>query len=135
MSAERPAELGGGGAGVSSPAFRLRILSSDLNGLAGREVDSTVGPTLIGRSDDCTVVLKDSRISRKHARIEADGNGFRLVDLGSANGIYVGDERVAELRLKHGLKFRIGGTEFEFVVPIRPASEPVASPGQGEKRP
>jgi pSer/pThr/pTyr-binding forkhead associated (FHA) protein len=37
--------------------------------------------------------------------------------MGSANGIYVGNDRVVQLRLRHGLRFRIGGTEFEFVIP------------------
>lgn len=128
MSAERPAARRGDGGGVALPAFRLRVLSSDLKGLAGQEIPSSDGPTVIGRSDDCAVVLKDSRISRRHAQIEADANGFRLVDMGSANGIYVGKERVAELRLRHGLKFRIGGTEFEFVTPRPPAPEPPPPP-------
>lgn len=112
-----PAKPGGDRARSSAPSFRLRILSSDLNGLVGQEVASTDAPTVIGRADDCAVVLKDSRISRRHARIEAEGNGFRLLDMGSANGIYVGKDRVVELRLSHGLKFRIGGTEFEFIAP------------------
>ncbi len=119
MSAQAP---------VAAPAFRLRILSSDLKGLAGREFPFASGPTLIGRADDCAVVLKDSRISRRHACIEADAGGFHLRDLGSANGILVGKERVAELRLRHGVKFRIGGTEFEFVAPRARAPEPAPPP-------
>ncbi len=123
-TAQGPAKPGEDRARSSAASFRLRILSSDLKGLAGQEVASTGAPTVIGRADDCAVVLKDSRISRRHARIEWEGNGFRLLDMGSANGIYVGKERVAELRLSHGLKFRIGGTEFEFILPRPPAPEP-----------
>ena len=120
-----PAKPGGGPARSSAPSFRLRILSSDLEGLAGQEVASTDAPTVIGRADDCAVVLKDNRISRRHACIEAEGSGFRLLDMGSANGIFVGKDRVAELRLSHGLRFWIGGTEFEFIVPRPPAREPL----------
>jgi pSer/pThr/pTyr-binding forkhead associated (FHA) protein len=118
---EEPANPGGDPRPPSAPSFRLRILSSDLEGLAGQEIASTRAPTIIGRADDCAVVLKDSRISRRHACIEAEGNGFRLADMGSANGIYVGNDRVVQLRLRHGLRFRIGGTEFEFVIPRPPA--------------
>ncbi len=112
---EGPAERRGGEARASDPAFRLRVLSSDLEGLAGREIPFTDGPLVIGRAEDCAVVLKDKRISRRHARIEADADGVRLLDMGSANGIFVGKDRVAELRLGHGVRFRIGGTEFEFI--------------------
>jgi len=121
-AAEGPAERREAQASV--PAFRLRIVSSDLEGLAGREIPSTDAPTTIGRGDDCRVVLKDKRISRLHARIEADGEGFRLLDLDSGNGIFVGEERVSEVRLSHGSKFRIVGTEFEFVAPSLRAPEP-----------
>lgn len=118
---------------ADAPAYRLKILASDLSDLAGREFPATDAPTVIGRGADCAVVLKDSRISRKHARIEADAEGFRLLDMGSANGILVGKERVAELRLRHGLRFRIGGTEFEFVAP--PAAAPAAAPAPVAEEP
>jgi NHLM bacteriocin system ABC transporter ATP-binding protein len=117
-----------GGPETSAPAFRLRIVSSDLPGLTGREIPSADMPLTIGRTADCWVVLKDNRISRQHARIEADAAGFRLLDLDSANGIFVVDKRVRELRLSHGLQFRIAGTVFEFVAPsVRPPA-PAAPP-------
>ena len=111
---------GPGGMIPGAPVFRLKILSSDLEGLAGREIAAGDGTTTIGRADDCSVVLKDLRISRKHAKIESQGGSIRLLDLDSANGIYVGEQRVPELELSHGKQFRIGGTLFEFLGPSGP---------------
>ena len=36
----------------------------------------------------------DKKLSRRHARFERDGDGIRLVDLGSRNGCWVNEERV-----------------------------------------
>ncbi len=44
----------------------------------------------IGRDPDCDVVLADPSVSRRHAQIEQEGTyQFRIIDLGSSNGIYV----------------------------------------------
>ena len=40
----------------------------------------------IGRDPTMDLVLDSARVSRQHARIEADGSGHVLVDLGSPNG-------------------------------------------------
>ena len=52
------------------------------------------GHATIGRGDTCEVRLKDGTASRTHARLEADANGVRLLDLGSANGTLVNGEKV-----------------------------------------
>ena len=43
----------------------------------------------IGRSGDNTITAADDRISRAHARMEAAGSGWVVIDLGSANGTKV----------------------------------------------
>ena len=51
----------------------------------------------IGRADDNELVLKSGKVavSRQHARIERVENGmYRVMDLGSTNGTYLGDERL-----------------------------------------
>lgn len=62
-------------------------------------------------------MLEDSSVSRHHAAIETTREGFRLVDTGSANGVFVGGERVSEARLANGVRFQVGDTVFEFVAP------------------
>ena len=48
---------------------------------AGREPWFT-----IGRDGGCDLVLADLSVSRRHARLERDGNGWLLTDLRSTNG-------------------------------------------------
>jgi len=69
---------------------QLFVLSGPL---VGRSYD-VHGPVTLGRSPECGVVLADRSVSREHARIEPDGAGWRIVDLGSRNGIKVRGERV-----------------------------------------
>ena len=40
----------------------------------------------IGRTDDNDIVIKNLGVSRKHARVSKEGNGFVLEDLASRNG-------------------------------------------------
>jgi NHLM bacteriocin system ABC transporter ATP-binding protein len=90
---------------------------------AGETIALTADRVTIGRADDCTVVLQDSGASRHHAVIESTPAGFRLRDTGSANGVFVSEERVSDVALAHGMQFRVGGTLFEFVAPPPEASE------------
>jgi hypothetical protein len=57
-------------------------------------------PVVIGRSEQVSCCVDDSRVSRSHARIDWHGGAFQLVDL-SSNGTYVqfaGDGTVITLR-------------------------------------
>lgn len=51
--------------------------------------------TVLGRSEDCDIVLADKSVSRQHARISRDPFGRWIIeDTGSHNGVYVEGERV-----------------------------------------
>jgi pSer/pThr/pTyr-binding forkhead associated (FHA) protein len=47
------------------------------------------GTYVMGRADDCAVVIRSSRASRRHAELIVTDAGATLEDLGSANGTYV----------------------------------------------
>jgi hypothetical protein len=51
-------------------------------------------PVSVGRADDNDLVLPDPEVSRHHARLEPDGQGWRAVDLGSTNGTWVNGVRL-----------------------------------------
>ncbi len=51
-------------------------------------------PVTLGRAADCDIVLPERQISRYHARIEWDADGYVLRDLGSKNGTFVNGEKV-----------------------------------------
>ena len=70
---------------------------------------------VIGRAPDAAIRVVDSRVSREHARIEHDGSGPRIVDLGSTNGTTVNEVRVHDHHLADGDAIGLGG----FVVRYR----------------
>jgi adenylate cyclase len=62
----------------------------------GRRIDLS-GSATVGRSPENAVVLTDEQVSRRHAIIQAQGEGeFWLVDLGSANGTYLNGRRISQ---------------------------------------
>lgn len=85
------------------------------------------GSVAIGRGGSNDLDIGDERVSRRHALIQAQGEGeFWLVDLGSRNGTYLNGRRVQQpLRLADGDELQVGGAVFAF---RRPAG---ALPGEG----
>lgn len=84
--------------------FSLRV--------AGIDVPLPHGETLIGRSDDCHVRINDGLVSRHHARIVVEGDDAFIEDLGSANGIFVNQERVeGRTRLSPNDRLFVGTVE------------------------
>ncbi len=72
------------------------------------------GRVSIGRALDNDIVINDASVSRHHAAIEANGGGFRVVDLGSQNGLFVNGQRIAEAPLTDGAAVRFGDAAFVF---------------------
>ncbi len=69
-------------------------------------------PATLGRdAGAAAVVLDDTNISRRHARLEAVDGQLVLTDLGSTNGTYVNDARVTRQVLVPGDSVRIGRYE------------------------
>lgn len=59
--------------------------------------------TLLGRHPDCQIVLRDSTVSRRHARITFDGTHYHVDDVGSQHGTRVNGELIrGPHRLRHG---------------------------------
>lgn len=78
------------------------------------------GTVRIGRSAEADVVLKDPSVSRFHAEIAFSEAALVLRDLGSRHGVFRGERRVEETRLKNGDWFVAGDT----VVQVRLESDP-----------
>ena len=75
------------------------------------------GPELMSRREragELRVDLPDAKASSEHARLEPvggrDNPRFRLVDLGSKNGTFVGAEKIQEREIGPGELFRVGHT-------------------------
>ena len=74
-----------------------------------------LGTTTIGRSADNTITLPDPTTSRNHAKVVFTDGKWVVEDLGSANGIMIGGQRVKRVVLQSGDTFKIGGITFRFI--------------------
>jgi len=70
--------------------------------------------TMIGRADDCDIVISDEKASRQHARLELRDGFCTLIDENSANGTFVDKKRISERVLVPGERFRIGSVSFSY---------------------
>ena len=76
------------------------------------------GEHLIGRSARSVLLLDSRSVSRNHARITVGRGAITIVDLGSTNGTYVGNERITSARpLRDGDQVRAGSVAFAVRVP------------------
>lgn len=67
-------------------------------------------PLTIGRANDNGLVLRDSRVSRHHARLQARRGTLVMTDLGSSNGSRVNGITVQEVVLGPGDRIQLGDT-------------------------
>src|SRR3954466_1173153 len=99
---------------------------------AGRQLplDSVVD---VGREPSLPLHLdEDTQVSRRHARISAQGGQVVVEDLGSPNGTYVNDQPISSPRaLAPGDKVRIGLTVLE----LRTRQQVAARPSAVQPRP
>ncbi|GIF00486.1 FHA domain-containing protein [Paractinoplanes rishiriensis] len=85
--------------------------------LTGTRIDLGAGPTTIGRQPDCTGVLDEPTVSRRHAVIVQEQGELVLHDLGSSNGTTVNGSPVhGAVRLHSGDRVSFGsvGLRVEF---------------------
>ena len=85
----------------------------------------------IGRHPHCTVTVSQPSVSRKHARLEWDGQSCVVEDLHSSNGTYVNNQRITRSALRDGDELRCGDFRLRYVE--REAAAPVATPEPGPK--
>ncbi|MGH2820094.1 MAG: FHA domain-containing protein, partial [Actinomycetota bacterium] len=69
----------------------------------------------VGRHPDSDIFLDDITVSRRHAEIRREHNGFSLHDIGSLNGTYVNRERVEGGDLRSGDEIQIGKFKLVFL--------------------
>ncbi len=123
-------------AAQSSADATMCSLSAHLTGLSGtaqgpslrdanqRDYPLVATTTRIGRGPDNEIVLSGAKVSRHHAAIVDTGSSFVIVDLRSANGVYVSGRRIhSSAALTEGDWIRIAEHELTFEITSR---EPVA---------
>jgi hypothetical protein len=72
------------------------------------------GSAQIGRGDACAIRLSDTYVSQMHARIYGEDGTWYVEDLGSTNGTYLNDRRVAQpVEVHAGDVVKVGKTVLE----------------------
>ncbi len=107
------------GAAPEAPAATVVVISGPDK---GKEFPIATGTSYIGRGRDCEVRLSDPMLSRRHAKIHV-AETVELSDLGSVNGILVGDAPVDKVVLHPGDTAYLGET----LISVR--FTPTAAPG------
>ncbi len=69
---------------------------------------------VVGRSATVGLRLADRSLSAEHCRVEPTGAGWKVVDLDSRNGTYVGDALVKQRLLEEGDRIHLGRSWLEF---------------------
>jgi len=116
MGTERPPVLKWVGADGVSKMFRLRE-----------------GVNIIGRSTDCTIVIDDPSLSRRHFEITCDSGRYRLRDLQSRNGVLVNGQVMRMTAIRPGDRITAGAVDLD----VEPAPDRLSetSPEDGAEHP
>lgn len=96
------------------PAAYARLIRQTPLDEVPREIALTREEFVIGRGEECDIVIPHTSISREHARLRKLKPGYVLFDLQSRNGTFVNGRKVAENLLKEGMTVKIGDIEFVF---------------------
>lgn len=70
--------------------------------------------TVIGRLEDCDVVLSHPTVGRRHAQIVFNGYGFQIYDLQSANGTTVNGNAIESAELRNADIIQLGQAVIKF---------------------
>ena len=96
-----------------------------------RAIPLVHSPFKIGRNPDNTLPLQHALVSREHAELTREAQGWTLIDLGSANGTFVDGRRLLPHQpelLAPGAAIRIGPFELTY----EPASTPAPAPDRAD---
>lgn len=119
--------LQGDGQHVQQTAQVAAILSVISGPDAGKEFPLVAGTSVIGRGRDCDIRLADPMTSRRHAKIHV-GDTVEISDLGSVNGILIGDAQAEIAVLRPDDSACLGDTVIS--IKLVEAAAPPLGPGE-----
>ena len=94
-----------------------------------------LGESVLGRGE-VDIQLGDGYLSRRHVKLAVTDAGVSITDLGSSNGTFIGEERLAPdtpVDLAEGASFRAGQTTLILHAGVKPAA--AAEAGAPEPEP
>jgi two-component system, NtrC family, response regulator HydG len=93
-------------------AFELRVVEGPSLG-ASFHVQGPATRHLIGSSSACVLRIADPSVSRRHCAVWIEDGALRIEDLGSTNGVFVGNVRVLLAEIGDRARIRLGGSVLE----------------------
>ncbi|MBN2713973.1 MAG: FHA domain-containing protein [Planctomycetes bacterium] len=94
------------------------------NGQTERTINLDSQVYVIGRQEGCEIRIDNLGISRAHARLLIDGDGYCVEDMNSSNGTYVNGEQVKRYHLNDSDEIAIG----KYLLVYRAGGKPVSGP-------
>jgi ABC-type multidrug transport system ATPase subunit/pSer/pThr/pTyr-binding forkhead associated (FHA) protein len=94
---------------AQSSSFKLTIVNSQTP-MPRTEFELTKPEVIIGRDESfADVTISIPEVSRRHARLLREGDGYMVEDLGSSNGTFLNGQQIAgRTRLKSGDQIQLG---------------------------
>ena len=96
---------------VSQPESGGGVLIVQSGPDSGKSFPLVQGENVIGRDNDCQIILSDQTVSRQHAMVRRQEEACTVHDLGSRTGTRVDGETLTELILSSGDIISIGRSE------------------------
>src|SRR5688572_23990002 len=62
----------------------------------------------IGSHSSNDLVLADATVSKHHLEIRCEANGYRVIDLSTSNGTFLGELRLGEVTIAQAATLRLG---------------------------
>lgn len=83
---------------------------------AGKVYPISAPQVVLGRLPECDITLTGAAVSRRHARIQREGERWTVTDLGSTNGVRVNAQPVQVSEIKPGDRIEVGDVTFTFLL-------------------
>lgn len=94
---------------------KLVVISSNF---AGQEFPLARKEMVIGRGEECDIIIDHRSVSQKHAKVVREtGSTYQIIDLNSKNGVCIAGEKYTNVHLKRGDVVELGHVKFRFVEP------------------
>lgn len=114
-SSRRIRELAGSGLGARTAPKLVVVSAGESSRARVGEAFALLATNTLGRGPENSIVLADQWVSKRHARIDFDGQRFFLSDEGSTNGSFVdGGKTEGAHELRPGARLQLGTTTLEY---------------------
>jgi len=81
----------------------------------GEAVRLTGEPVSFGSGPQCSMVLTDKTVSRKHLEAQLTGDEVLMIDCGSTNGTFIQGSRFEKISIGFGAEVKLGRTVIKFL--------------------